>query len=97
MYIIHFVNVVFHKLKFSKLEISFVINYVHFFYFLSFFTGGIIFISAGLNLAQGLGWNQGTEVEYTDHFKFSWFIGVIIGTILAVPIVNLFPKKLMMV
>ncbi|XP_065363938.1 uncharacterized protein LOC135957177 [Calliphora vicina] len=58
--------------------------------------GGLIFLSAGMNMAQGVGWNHGSFFGSLEHFRFSWFVGVIIGAILAAPLANLFPKKFML-
>uniref|UniRef100_A0A1A9W1W1 Major facilitator superfamily (MFS) profile domain-containing protein n=1 Tax=Glossina brevipalpis TaxID=37001 RepID=A0A1A9W1W1_9MUSC len=57
-------------------------------------SGALIFLAAGLNLAQSLGWN---EFEATSiHFYLSWFIGSIIGCILSIPLVLLIAKKYIM-
>ncbi|XP_075156701.1 solute carrier family 2, facilitated glucose transporter member 3-like [Haematobia irritans] len=58
--------------------------------------GAIIFLSAGMNMALGLGWYQYSVTGSTFHFCYSWFIGVIIGTILTAPLVNFIAKKFIM-
>ncbi|XP_005186692.1 uncharacterized protein LOC101890101 [Musca domestica] len=55
--------------------------------------GSMIFLSAGMNMALGLGWFQYSIYGSAKHFCFSWFIGVIIGTILTAPLVNFMPKR----
>uniref|UniRef100_A0A1I8QEU2 Major facilitator superfamily (MFS) profile domain-containing protein n=1 Tax=Stomoxys calcitrans TaxID=35570 RepID=A0A1I8QEU2_STOCA len=42
-----------------------------------------IFFSAGMNLALGLGWDYYSTFGPVKHFRFSWFIGVIAGALLA--------------
>uniref|UniRef100_D3TQV1 Putative transporter n=1 Tax=Glossina morsitans morsitans TaxID=37546 RepID=D3TQV1_GLOMM len=57
-------------------------------------SGFIIFVSAGLNMAQNLGWNQFALVSI--HFYLSWFLGVVIGCLLSIPLVILITKKYIM-
>uniref|UniRef100_A0A1B0ARV0 Major facilitator superfamily (MFS) profile domain-containing protein n=1 Tax=Glossina palpalis gambiensis TaxID=67801 RepID=A0A1B0ARV0_9MUSC len=54
----------------------------------------IIFLSAGLNMAQNLGWNQFALVSI--HIYLSWFIGAVIGCLLSIPLVILITKKYIM-
>ncbi|XP_061386638.1 uncharacterized protein LOC133321568 [Musca vetustissima] len=54
---------------------------------------GMIFLSAGMNMALGLGWYHYSLYNSAKHFSYSWFIGVIIGNILSAPLVNFIPKK----
>ncbi|XP_075157436.1 galactose-proton symporter-like [Haematobia irritans] len=56
-------------------------------------SGSMIFASAGMNMAMGLGWAEVSPYTLLSHFCYSWFIGVIIGTILAVPLRKFIPKK----
>ncbi|XP_013109544.2 solute carrier family 2, facilitated glucose transporter member 12 isoform X1 [Stomoxys calcitrans] len=58
--------------------------------------GGMIFLSAGMNMALGLGWYQFSLFGTPYHFCFSWFIGVMIGTIVTAILVNFIPKKFIM-
>uniref|UniRef100_A0A1A9UHL8 Major facilitator superfamily (MFS) profile domain-containing protein n=1 Tax=Glossina austeni TaxID=7395 RepID=A0A1A9UHL8_GLOAU len=54
----------------------------------------IIFVSAGLNMAQNLGWNQFALVSI--HIYLSWFIGAVIGCLLSIPLAILITKKYIM-
>ncbi|XP_075156702.1 major myo-inositol transporter IolT-like [Haematobia irritans] len=45
---------------------------------------------------MGLGWAEFDLYTLLNHFCYSWFIGVIIGTILAVPLRYFMPKKWIM-
>ncbi|KAM8704160.1 hypothetical protein ACLKA7_008714 [Drosophila subpalustris] len=55
-------------------------------------TGMVMFSYGGMDMAQGLGWNLYTGIPDTQQFQFSWFIGVIIGALLASISVSLLPK-----
>lgn len=52
----------------------------------------VMFSYGGMDMAQGLGWNIYTGIPDTQQFQFSWFIGVIIGAILAAVSVSHIPK-----
>lgn len=53
----------------------------------------VMFSYGGMDMAQGLGWNIYTGIpENKQQFQFSWFIGVIIGAILAAISVRHMPK-----
>ncbi|XP_013109529.1 uncharacterized protein LOC106088514 [Stomoxys calcitrans] len=58
--------------------------------------GAMIFSSAGMNMAMGLGWSEASLYAWVNHFCYSWFIGVIIGTILAIPLRHFMPKRWIM-
>ncbi|XP_013109528.1 uncharacterized protein LOC106088512 [Stomoxys calcitrans] len=59
-------------------------------------TGFLIFMSGGMCLAQSVGWIDGF-VKITDrHFYYSWFIAVIIGALLTLPLRNLIPRRFLM-
>ncbi|XP_073832443.1 facilitated trehalose transporter Tret1-like [Musca autumnalis] len=60
---------------------------------MSIAAGGIIFLSAGMNMALGLGWYRYSLLNSATHFCYSWFIGVIIGSILSAPLINFMPKR----
>lgn len=49
-----------------------------------------IFLTSGMNLALGLGYNY---YSVTTHFQFSWFIGVVIGALLSAPLVHILIKR----
>ncbi|XP_073831790.1 uncharacterized protein [Musca autumnalis] len=48
--------------------------------------GALLFTSGGMNMAMGLGWTETALYSLSKHFCHSWFIGVIIGTVLSVPL-----------
>ncbi|KAH8359724.1 hypothetical protein KR093_008610 [Drosophila rubida] len=52
----------------------------------------VMFSYGGMDMAQGLGWNMYTGIADREQFQFSWFIGVIIGAILASLSVSHLPK-----
>ncbi|XP_073828819.1 uncharacterized protein [Musca autumnalis] len=56
-----------------------------------------IFLSAGMQLALGLGFQPLYSIYgNVQHFQYSWFIGVIIGAVLCVPLQMFAPKKCIM-
>ncbi|XP_060647832.1 uncharacterized protein LOC132785652 isoform X1 [Drosophila nasuta] len=54
--------------------------------------GMVMFSYGGMDMAQGLGWNLYSGIETSEQFQYSWFIGVIIGVILASISVSHLPK-----
>lgn len=46
-----------------------------------------------MDMAQGLGWNLNTGIDTTYEFNYSWFIGVIIGAVVASLAVTHTPKR----
>ncbi|XP_016950168.1 uncharacterized protein LOC108024632 [Drosophila biarmipes] len=53
----------------------------------------LLFVYAGMDMAQGLGWNLTTIPAFgTLEFQYSWFIGVIIGTVVAAITASFLPK-----
>ncbi|EDW34416.1 GL21599 [Drosophila persimilis] len=52
------------------------------------------FVYAGMDMAQGLGWNLNANVPTTTEFQFSWFIGFIIGALVSAVAVSFLPKKI---
>ncbi|XP_016974883.2 D-xylose-proton symporter-like 1 [Drosophila rhopaloa] len=55
----------------------------------------LLFVYAGMDMAQSLGWNLSPNyVNYfsTLEFQYSWFIGVIIGTVVAAITASFLPK-----
>ncbi|XP_073832442.1 glucose transporter GlcP-like [Musca autumnalis] len=57
---------------------------------------GFIFVSGGANLALSVGWTEGSIFGSTEHFLYSWFIAVIIGTVLSIPLRHFVTKKIIM-
>ncbi|KAL7730959.1 hypothetical protein ACLKA6_014195 [Drosophila palustris] len=55
--------------------------------------GILLFAYGGMDMAQGLGWNLATGIANTAEFDFSWFIGVIIGAVVAALAVTHIPKR----
>ncbi|XP_075158025.1 galactose-proton symporter-like [Haematobia irritans] len=53
-----------------------------------------IFFSAGMNMALGLGWDDYSIFGPINHFRFSWFIGVIAGTLISLGLRYLISKKI---
>lgn len=45
-----------------------------------------------MDFAQGLGWYLNTRIVQTYEFQYSWFIGVIIGAVVAALTVTHVPK-----
>lgn len=45
-----------------------------------------------MDFAQGLGWNIFTGIVSTTEFQYSWFIGFIIGAVVAALTVTHVPK-----
>uniref|UniRef100_A0A1I8P228 Major facilitator superfamily (MFS) profile domain-containing protein n=2 Tax=Stomoxys calcitrans TaxID=35570 RepID=A0A1I8P228_STOCA len=58
--------------------------------------GGIVFLSAGMNLAMSFGWFHDTVSYSEKHFTCSWFIGVMIGTYLSIDPLKCLAKKFIM-
>uniref|UniRef100_A0A1I8NW31 Major facilitator superfamily (MFS) profile domain-containing protein n=2 Tax=Stomoxys calcitrans TaxID=35570 RepID=A0A1I8NW31_STOCA len=56
--------------------------------------GSIIFISGGLNMAQGVGWNL--DFMMGDQFNISWFIAVIAATLVSLPLLRITTMKMIM-
>ncbi|XP_034660036.1 uncharacterized protein LOC117896094 [Drosophila subobscura] len=52
------------------------------------------FVYAGLDMAQGLGWNLNANVATTLEFQYSWFIGFIIGAVVSALAVSFLPKMI---
>ncbi|XP_052836990.1 uncharacterized protein LOC128252875 [Drosophila gunungcola] len=52
----------------------------------------LLFVYAGMDMAQGLGWNLTQIFSTTLEFQYSWFIGVIIGTVVAAATASFVPK-----
>ncbi|XP_075158024.1 uncharacterized protein LOC142231294 [Haematobia irritans] len=59
-------------------------------------TGFLIFISGGMSLAQSVGWTDHHMAISQRHFYFSWFIAVIIGALLSLPMRDVVSRKLLM-
>ncbi|XP_005186712.1 uncharacterized protein LOC101893542 [Musca domestica] len=57
--------------------------------------GGVIFFSAGMNLAISVGWAKFGMMGTTKHFCNSWLIGVIAGTILSTMLRKFLSKKVL--
>ncbi|XP_005186691.1 uncharacterized protein LOC101889937 [Musca domestica] len=55
--------------------------------------GALLFTSAGMNMAMGLGWAENALYAWTNHFCYSWFIGVIIGAVVSVPFSHFMTAK----
>ncbi|KAH8403417.1 hypothetical protein KR215_003795 [Drosophila sulfurigaster] len=55
--------------------------------------GILLFTYGGMDMAQGLGWNLSTGIATTYEFEFSWFVGVIIGTVVAALAITHTPKR----
>ncbi|XP_030571925.1 D-xylose-proton symporter-like 2 [Drosophila novamexicana] len=55
--------------------------------------GLLLFTYGGMDMAQGLQWNLNTGVMNTYEFEFSWFVGVIIGAVVAALTVTHVPKR----
>ncbi|XP_017076522.1 putative polyol transporter 1 [Drosophila eugracilis] len=52
----------------------------------------LLFVYAGMDMAQGLGWNLTSVFANTLELQYSWFIGVIIGTVVAAITTGFLPK-----
>jgi len=48
-------------------------------------------------MAQGLGWNISSGIPTTNEFQYSWFIGVIIGAVVAALAMTHTPKRFLYV
>lgn len=48
-------------------------------------------------MAFGLGWNLHTHIHTTMQLRYSWFVGFIIGALLAAPLIKCVPKRLFVV
>uniref|UniRef100_A0A1I8PAW8 Major facilitator superfamily (MFS) profile domain-containing protein n=1 Tax=Stomoxys calcitrans TaxID=35570 RepID=A0A1I8PAW8_STOCA len=59
-------------------------------------TGFLIFISAGMGLAQSAGWSDHHVPVQHLHFYYSWLIAVIMGALLSLPLRNILPRKFLM-
>ncbi|XP_068146031.1 uncharacterized protein [Drosophila tropicalis] len=55
-------------------------------------TASTLFIYGGMDMAQGLGWSYFSGFEITPEYNYSWFIGVIIGAVVASLCVQFLPK-----
>ncbi|EDV93828.1 GH19545 [Drosophila grimshawi] len=55
--------------------------------------GLLLFAYGGMDMAQGLQWNLNTGITTTYQLEYSWFIGVIIGAVVAAFTVTHVPKK----
>ncbi|KAH8417400.1 hypothetical protein KR222_010523 [Zaprionus bogoriensis] len=55
--------------------------------------GILLFAYGGMDMAQGLGWNLNTGVTTTNELNYSWFIGMIIGAVVAALSVTHTPKR----
>lgn len=60
---------------------------------MQFLIGLLLFTYGGMDMAQGLQWNLNTGVMNTYEFEFSWFVGVIIGAVVAALTVTHVPKR----
>ncbi|XP_034484575.1 D-xylose-proton symporter-like 1 [Drosophila innubila] len=56
--------------------------------------GILLFTYGGMDMAQGLGWNLSSGIASTAEFEFSWFIGVIIGAVVAALAMTHIPKRI---
>ncbi|XP_011293828.1 uncharacterized protein LOC101892864 [Musca domestica] len=56
-------------------------------------TGVFIFLSAGMSLAQSVGWS---DIATDLHFYYSWFIGVALGALVSILLGYVLPKKFIM-
>lgn len=61
---------------------------------MSLLSGALIFIPGGMSMAFGLGWNLHTHIHTTMQLRYSWFVGFIIGALLAAPLIKCVPKRL---
>ncbi|XP_017062491.1 D-xylose-proton symporter-like 1 [Drosophila ficusphila] len=52
----------------------------------------LLFVYAGMDMAQGLGWNLTPIWANTLEFQYSWFIGVIIGAVVSAITASFLPK-----
>ncbi|XP_033162253.1 D-xylose-proton symporter-like 1 [Drosophila mauritiana] len=52
----------------------------------------LLFVYAGMDMAQGLGWNLTAVFANTLEFQYSWFIGVIIGAVVSAITSAFLPK-----
>ncbi|KAH8294677.1 hypothetical protein KR018_001369 [Drosophila ironensis] len=52
----------------------------------------LLFVFGGMDMAQGLGWNLNTQFDTTLEFKYSWFIGLIIGAVVSALTASFLPK-----
>ncbi|XP_012157466.1 uncharacterized protein LOC101457799 [Ceratitis capitata] len=59
-------------------------------------SGALIFVPGGMSMAFGLGWNLHTHIHTTMQLRYSWFIGFIVGALLAAPLIKTVPKRLFM-
>ncbi|XP_054730428.1 uncharacterized protein LOC129239136 [Anastrepha obliqua] len=59
-------------------------------------SGALLFVPGGMSMAFGLGWNLHTHIPTTMQLRYSWFIGLIIGAILAAPLIRAVPKRVFM-
>ncbi|XP_073832454.1 LOW QUALITY PROTEIN: probable metabolite transport protein CsbC [Musca autumnalis] len=55
--------------------------------------GAVMFTSGGMAMAHGLGWTQFRVTGFNQHFHCSWFVAVIIGTMISVQLGKYMPKK----
>lgn len=55
--------------------------------------GILLFAYGGMDMAQGLGWNISSGIPTTNEFQYSWFIGVIIGAVVAALAMTHTPKR----
>ncbi|XP_075156417.1 uncharacterized protein LOC142229734 [Haematobia irritans] len=58
--------------------------------------GTLLFISAGMCLAQSIGWIDSKVSIPHRHFYYSWFIAVIVGSLISLPLRNLLARKFLM-
>ncbi|XP_036320296.1 uncharacterized protein LOC118734695 [Rhagoletis pomonella] len=56
-------------------------------------SGALIFVPGGMSMAFGLGWNLHSHIHTTMQLRYSWFVGFIIGTLLAAPLIKVLPKR----
>ncbi|XP_061386639.1 uncharacterized protein LOC133321569 [Musca vetustissima] len=56
---------------------------------------GIIFVSGGANLAYSTGWSPVASL-FGDHYLYSWFIAVIIGCIISIPLRKFVAQRLIL-
>ncbi|XP_061386635.1 inner membrane metabolite transport protein YdjE-like [Musca vetustissima] len=59
----------------------------------SVYMGVFIFISAGMSLAQSVGWS---DINADRHFLYSWFIAVALGALVSILLGYVLPKKFIM-
>ncbi|XP_005186711.1 uncharacterized protein LOC101893376 isoform X2 [Musca domestica] len=58
--------------------------------------GALLFISGGMAFAHGLEWASFRVTGFTQHFHSSWFIAMMIGTVISMQISKYIPKKFIM-